>query len=173
MMPYSIELVLLDLKEKFKGLTFEFEIVKFGGEVAVFFIHADSEEDLCMNWTKVVEFIAGNFQVNTEQEFTVWNIYLFFLLENRISKSLQYQIENDTFSSRKIIICGQADKKAITDEHIRNVNLHIEQPGSKIQVADFRPLPKLDKILKNVSAKRRINNEIRESLDLLIKAVKK
>ena len=45
-------------------------------------------------------------QVTDISEFTRWNFYLFYVVsdKNRINRSLKYEIEHNTISSRKILV---------------------------------------------------------------------
>ena len=49
---------------------------------------------------------AMNWQMGNLDDFERWNFYLFYVVENKskIDRTLKYEIEHDTVSSRKIII---------------------------------------------------------------------
>ncbi|OFX56913.1 MAG: hypothetical protein A2046_01035 [Bacteroidetes bacterium GWA2_30_7] len=119
----SNETILDDLNQKFKNFIFNYKKIIFGGEIQIFFIKNNNEVELKDNWEKISEFIATNFQVNLNDEFSVWNIYLFFILKDNVNNEIKYQIENDTFSSRKIVIVGENNFDKIINEHIINNNL--------------------------------------------------
>ena len=116
-----------NLKEAFPNLIFEYDEIEYGGKVPVFYIHVKAEENaLSQNWTKITDFIAVHFQTTLIEEFAVWNIYLFFITKKVISKELRFKIENDTFSSRKIVIEEDMSNAEIISEHILNKDLPIE-----------------------------------------------
>lgn len=122
-----------ELNELFKGFSFDFRCVEFGGKLPIFFIKVQNVNEFKNGWERITEYIASNFQINLENEFETWNIYLFFLVDKVIDKGLKYRIENDTFSSRKIVIEKETDYTAILNEHVLNNNLIID---SKENVAE-------------------------------------
>src|ERR1044072_8817289 len=106
-MTYSIETFLEDLRQKFSDLSFDYKRVPFKGEIPCFFVYVSNEDLMKAKWMAVSQFIAGHFQSGLINEFSVWNIYLFFIIPETISDDLKYTVENDTFSSRKIVITPQ------------------------------------------------------------------
>lgn len=70
--------------------------------VHVFFFKVEEEADLKKYWERLTSYIAVNYQPQLPEEYDIWNIYLIFITPTKISKSLKYKIENDTFSCRKI-----------------------------------------------------------------------
>lgn len=81
--------------------------VNFMGEISVFSFLFETEDYLNDNWGKITSSIASYYQSvfeNEENEFERWNIYILFLVKNSVGIQLKYKIENDKFSSRKIII---------------------------------------------------------------------
>lgn len=126
-MTYLNDTFFIDLKDKFQDFIFEYDEIEYGGKLPVFYIHVKAEEDvLAQNWTKITDFIAINFQTSLNEGFAVWNIYLFFITKKLISKELRFKIENDTFSSRKIVIEEDMSNTEIINEHILNKDLPIE-----------------------------------------------
>src|SRR5690348_4867604 len=85
------------LKSKFSDILFEYREINFGGTIPAFFINIKDGENLRAQWKAVTEFIAINFQSSLKNEFSVWNVYLFFVTPDVISDELKYAIENDTF----------------------------------------------------------------------------
>ena len=80
--------------------------VQYIGTISVFSFFFESEADLNDKWESVTSSIAVNYQSEFEEdehEFERWNIYIFFLVEGSVSDQLKYKIENDKFSSRKIV----------------------------------------------------------------------
>jgi len=81
--------------------------VDFMGEISVFSFLFETEDYLNDNWNKITSSIASYYQSafeNEENEFERWNIYILFLVKNSVGIQLKYKIENDKFSSRKIVV---------------------------------------------------------------------
>lgn len=93
----------------------------------IFLISSDEITYLKDNWDDFSVFLATSFQSNLESEFSVWNMYIFYIVNFEVSKELKYKIENDTFSSRKIVIDKPMSFDQIINDHILN-NLNL---GSK------------------------------------------
>ena len=80
--------------------------VQFIGTISVFSFFFESEADLTDKWESITSSIAVNYQSEFEDEeleFERWNIYILFVVKGRVGSQLKYKIENDKFSSRKII----------------------------------------------------------------------
>ena len=80
--------------------------VQFIGTISVFSFFFESEAYLNDKWESITSSIAVNYQSefeDEEQEFERWNIYIFFVVKGSVDSQLKYKIENDKFSSRKII----------------------------------------------------------------------
>ena len=101
-------------------------------KISVFISIFDEQEFLDLAWKDISNTIASGFQVNLkgkENEFEKWNIYILYICKNDVEKGLKNRIENDKFSSRKIV---EDDlKQQLTDEiveklivkHITNTDL--------------------------------------------------
>ncbi len=161
-----------DLNELFEEFEFEFDSIKFGGEIPIFLIHSRNEESLNNKWQGISDFIAGNFQARLTDEYQVWNIYLFYILKNSISKDLKYRIENDTFSSRKIVIDFNIDKESMISDHIIN-NLIIPAEEEKLIDYDFEPNILISSLLSGrVLKKINITREAEKSFKELVQIIK-
>ncbi len=80
--------------------------IEFIGTVSVFSFIIESEDLLNRNWESITNTIASYYQSKFEEEekeFERWNIYIFFIIKEEVSTQLKYKIENDKFSSRKIV----------------------------------------------------------------------
>ena len=80
--------------------------VEFVGDVSVFAFMFDNESDLSDNWRKITSSVAAYYQSAFEDEkndFERWNIYILFIVRTPVGFQLKYKIENDKFSSRKIV----------------------------------------------------------------------
>ena len=124
-MNYSPEKCLEELKAEFPSFNFDFREENIGGIISLFFIESLDESELSKYWDDIVVFISTSYQVNLNDEFSIWNIYLIFLADINVSKELKYKIENDTFSSRKIVVDKNEEIEKIISDHILNDNMKI------------------------------------------------
>ena len=166
-MTYLTKELLYDLKQEFVEISFDYREVNFGGIIPAFFIYIKDDEILSNKWKAIVEFIAIHFQSSLKDEFSFWNIYLFFVLENEGKDELKYIIENDTFSSRKIIVAPKQDVDLIINDFIKNVDINTQVIVDPDEVP-FIPNPDIWKILNKIGPKKRITEEIRVGLDQII-----
>lgn len=74
--------------------------------INVFFLVA-TEKYIQDNWKTFSNIIAANFQnseyMSENKEFEKWNFYIIYVAKEKLSKELKNKIENDRFSSRKIV----------------------------------------------------------------------
>jgi hypothetical protein len=118
------------LHELFPDLTVKTRIVQYVGPIHAFFIKFPSSENLDNNWEPLSNAIAVYYQTQLNTEFEIWNLYLFCITDVDVDKSIKYKIENDTVSSRKILITNGGDIHddfidQIIIEHITNENLKL------------------------------------------------
>jgi hypothetical protein len=158
-MSYSGDMLVTELKEEFETADFHFENLTYAGVMPCFFISVKCESDLVNTWMKVSDTIAVNYQARLTDEFSIWNLYLFFLIENPVSNELKYQIENDTFSSRKIVIEGVFDLQKIIEEHILNSDIIID--STLISESNFTPNPIIYNQLENLEVKSKVTEALK------------
>lgn len=170
-MNYLTDELLSDMQNEFSDISFEYKEINFGGIIPSFFISLNNEETLRNHWKAISEFIAIHFQSSLRNEFSIWNIYLFFILKQEVKDDLKYIIENDTFSSRKIIIFSNQKIESIIQEHIKNDDTKIKLIVG-FEDTPFQPNSDLWKILNEISNKKKITDEIKESLNQIIDKVK-
>lgn len=170
-MSYLTEEILNDLKFEFPGILFDYKEVNLGSQIPVFFISVDNKINLENNWRAITEFIAINFQTTIDNGFGVWNIYLFFLVKSEIGNDLKYLIENDTFSSRKIVVFDNEDLESIISEHILNTDLVIH--SDKLTADTFNPNPTIWRVVNSIEPKRKKTIAHSQGLDQIIKEIKK
>lgn len=74
-----------------------------------------TEGELRETWRNYRNDFAIEFQTDDIDEFERWNFYLFYVVDNKnaIDRSLKYEIEHDTISSRKIVV----SKDELQDEN--------------------------------------------------------
>lgn len=157
--------------EVFNPISLEYKLTQISeGKIHSFFISAASSYDLGKEWRKISNFIAVNFQNQLENDFEIWNIYIFYKINFFIENSLKYQIENDIFSSRKIIIEDQISNEEIICEHIINSDLTIEINKLK---EEFRYNPTIWNILKDKVPKKKITEEDKKAFKEIVEYIKK
>ncbi len=84
----------------------------------VFSKEFDTEEELNKNWENINSTVAIEFQSKLENQVSIWNLYLIFLIHESISIESKYKIEKDKFSTRKVVIDNILD---VSDENIKNL----------------------------------------------------
>ena len=74
-----------------------------------------TEDELRETWRNYRNDFAVEFQTDDIDEFERWNFYFFYVVDNKnaIDRSLKYEIEHDTISSRKIVV----SKDELQDEN--------------------------------------------------------
>lgn len=74
------------------------------------------ENDLLKYWKKIIDNVAIYIQTDLEKIIELYNVYVIFFVEN-ITKELLYIIEQDKYSSRKIVINSKmpSDKEELID----------------------------------------------------------
>lgn len=148
---------------KYEAISFEL------GKAHAFFIEI---EDSFSNssWKEMRNFIAIEFQNTLLDEFERWNIYLFYIVKSSIRKDLKYKIENDTFSSRKIVIEEKYDHTEIIEEHILNCDITINEAKGEDIV--FTPNLILFDEVASVEVKSRVTNPLKEAHSRILRKLK-
>lgn len=176
-MSFSIDQFLASLNEKFVNFNISYQNLSYNGNMPVFFVRSPTEEDLADSWTKLVDAIAFDFQSQLTDEFQIWNIYVFFIhplvVANLVSfNSLKLQIENDTFSSRKIVV-EDDEQENIINEHIINSNVNFFPDRAAHPSAQLDSNPLLWSILEDRRLKKqRMTSEAGSAFDELVNKLK-
>jgi len=112
--------------------------VEFGGDISVFAFSFDNESELSDNWRKITSSVAAYYQStfdNEKNDFERWNIYILFLVQTPVDSQLKYRIENDKFSSRKIVhdeSTTQPDMEylqTLIDKYVVDTDITITEPA--------------------------------------------
>ncbi len=126
-------------------------------QLNIFFIEADIDF-INDEWNRFSKMVALNYQNSeymSDSDFDRWNFYIVYILKDSISKELKVQIENDKFSSRKIVE-DSYDKEFNHDEanrlivkHITNTDLKkIVDETEQVSISEYIPKnPELWKLL--------------------------
>ncbi|MGV3685106.1 MAG: ABC-three component system middle component 1 [Daejeonella sp.] len=147
----------------------------FGGKIHAFFLKFSEEGNLESNWRKISNAIAVYFQSKLKDEFGKWNTYIFYLSDSPVNRVLKYKIENDTFSSRKILVEKQMSISDIIMEHIVNDNLKL---ANHQIVGDESETFLPDSVIWNalngnkIRGKRSVNSTADEVLNTICSALK-
>lgn len=105
--------------EEYPEVKFDCSSRNFGsGELYAFFLKFKNESDLRGLWKVVSNTIAITFQTQLKDDFAKWNTYIFFSIDFEINRELKYTIENNKFSSRKIIVEEAIDPDDVIDKYI-------------------------------------------------------
>lgn len=159
---------------EFSPLRLDHKVEMVGtGVINSFFIKLPDEATLESKWRMISNFLAVNFQNEMEEEFQRWNLYVFYTLEAPISNRLKYLIENDTFSSRKIVVSDQETQESIIQQHISNSDLSGEV-GQLNRTGQHSPNELLWNTLngKTLKRKKRLSDATNEALDAIINSLK-
>jgi len=107
-------LKLLNSEEDISFLTAHFPAVEFSlfksddsvGFISCFVAKFSNAHDCEATWLDITSLIALDFQEQLENENAAWNIYLVLFCPEKLKKHSKYQIENDRFSLRKLVLDG-------------------------------------------------------------------
>ncbi len=107
------------LSKQFPRAAFSFYRSEPEDYISCFVCWLKDESDLLYLWKKVASVIAYEYQAQLENKFDAWNIYLVFITPASVAKNTKYEIENDKFSMRKMVI-SEADKSFDPETHLNN-----------------------------------------------------
>jgi hypothetical protein len=116
--------------------------------INIFFLEGNSDT-IDESWKRFSNMVAANYQ-NSEymgdSKFDKWNFYIIYISKGIVSKELKNKIENDKFSSRKII--EDAYNKDFNDEeanslivkHITNADLkEVVEATQEVSISAYVP----------------------------------
>ena len=112
-----------------------------------------SEEKLRKTWRNVRNFVASTYQNTDIDEFERWNFYIFYVVKdkNAIDRSLKYEIEHDTISSRKIIVSESEFSGDVRNLENKYIRFDLEKVVDDSRMATFKKDPKIKIILKGLN----------------------
>lgn len=166
------------VKQKFSSVIITNQVLTIGSEAKIylFFISFEKEAEIKTLWTTIRNFIAFEIQSTITDDFSKWNFYLFFRIKETLDKELKYKIENDTFSSRKIVVDFKSDMNQVIKDHIINSDLEIQKTEArKVTVANFEKNIILENALngKRIKGKRNKTEEVWDVLNEINLSLKK
>lgn len=172
----KIELEIFEeIKKSFELKYLTIGKVHFGGEVIVCVVKFNDEISFRNHWKEFNSYLTAKFIPTIKDDYSKWNFYVFYFSGSAVDKSLKYEIENNKFSSRKIVI---ENCELITDdkinyeisEHITNDNIQINVESK--QISTFKKNASLAKILDKLSLKKKNDDELQNALNLVEKTYK-
>lgn len=134
------------LKREFPQLKFSLLATTNGEPINCFLCRISSQETLEQTWSRVTSLIAAEFQTHLESDFEIWNIYLVFVCSFPVDRALQYRIENDRFSMRKIIL------QEPEDISIEQLALHLNNDVLGLDLRLFEKSPSVSTKNNNTSS---------------------
>lgn len=111
----------------------------FGDNIPIVFIQFNDLNDLEKYWKEFNSLITAEYLIRLETDFSKWNSYVFYLTESTVKKPLKYEIENNKFSTRKIVIesinqtVDDNTIKSILSEHIINDNIEFNVESKNVE----------------------------------------
>jgi hypothetical protein len=138
------------LRESFADAVITHWVNDFGVICHIFSIQIESETQLEKIWEPITNRIAIDFQAEFDDEYESWNVYVIFVADFEVSRDLKYKIENDKYSSRKIVmdeIQPSTDEDEI-DERILNRIFRFNIVTDEDETRDDT-LPDLSRIIDN------------------------
>ena len=77
-----------------------------GQEIVIAKTPVLTEKDLKDGWIDYRNQLIQEYQIEEKESFTRWNFYLFYVVndKNKINRSLKYEVEHNTISSRQIVV---------------------------------------------------------------------
>lgn len=170
-MSFLNDQLMANLHQEFDTLEFDYREIELGGVIPIFFVKVPNTDILTKKWKAISEFIAVYFQSKLTSEFSLWNLYLMFISESEVNIEIKYQIENDTFSSRKLVISPIREIDDILKEYVLNANLLI-QPTDKVTEVKLETNPIIWDQLGKISSKQKMTEDHIQSLEKIINQIK-
>ncbi|MES2560404.1 MAG: ABC-three component system middle component 1 [Bacteroidota bacterium] len=149
--------------------------LSFGGTMPIIFVRFSSLDALAKTWKDLNSFLAAEFMTSIKDEYARWNFYIFYLSKENVERQLKYEIENNKFSSRKIVIenassITEKEINLLISEHITNDNMQIGVENK--QSSKFKKNASLAKILDKLSLNKKNDDDLQDTLDSIEKIYK-
>ncbi|MBX9886931.1 MAG: hypothetical protein K2Y30_03235 [Flavobacteriaceae bacterium] len=168
--------VIEQLNEKYKNCEFHFRLTRLNVDISVFFVLSDSsalsEKSI---WESISKDIALKYQSKLESIYEKWNLYIIYISTDTAPKELKNKIENDKFSSRKIVEdtydkdFNDEEANRLIVQHITNSDLkEIVDLTKEVIISQYIPVNEsISKLLENQD---KVSGD-REAQSKLIKAI--
>ena len=172
----------VELEKRLSDLFHDIDIKLFNVEennwkISVFISAFLNQENLLKYWEEISAIIATGYQGNLKKQedfFEKWNLYVIYTCATPISKDLKSKIENNKFSSRKIVE-SNFDKEITTEEaerliikYITNTDLidivnntsdNIKNDYEPINKEIWKLIPNDNSLFRNADLQERIINQ--------------
>ena len=105
-----------------------------------------TEDELRENWIKYRDLLMEK-QVNEISDFMRWNFYLFYVVgdKTKINRSLKYEVEHNTISSRKIIVNETEYGGNVNSLISSYIQFEIQHRNEDAEAEPFMPKPEIKK----------------------------
>ncbi len=125
------------LTERFDSWEFSFFKTRESGQSLIAFCcQTDSISNFENDWFSISNFVAAEYISKLESSFEKWNAYLVYVCTENISKEIQYKIENNKFSTRKVVVNQQ--NRILNSGEIKNlINRIILSSNIRIDALEF------------------------------------
>ena len=124
--------IIIQIKKNFEIREVVVGNLIFGSNIPVILVQFKDLDNLEKHWKEFNNLVTAEYLIKLQDDFSKWNSYIFFLTEE-IPKPLKYEIENNKFSTRKIVI--ETKTPIINDEIINNIiSEHIVNDDIKFEV---------------------------------------
>lgn len=146
--------------------------ISFGGIIPIMFVRFSDLEALTKTWKDFNSYVAAEYMTLIKDEYSKWNFYVFYLSSEYVGKKLKYEIENNKFSSRKIVIEGnnlitETEINLLISEHITNDNLQVGIVNPKS--SNLKKNITISKILDKINLSKKNDDDLQNALDLIEK----
>ena len=130
------------LSNEFKRWRFSHFNQNKENNISVFCCQVQSTDDLKKEWQQINNYIATTFVFKNKNAFERWNTYLLFSCSEVTPPALHYEIENNKFALRKILIAGKSlDNYELVDflnQKILATNIEINQTSKyAVEIKDL------------------------------------
>jgi hypothetical protein len=164
-----------DLKQLFQLDDLIVGELSYGGIVPIIFVRFSSIDALAKTWKDFNSYVAAEYMTSIKDEYSKWNFYIFYLSMETLEKQLKYEIENNKFSSRKIVIenansITEKEINLLISKHITNDNMQIGVENK--QSSAFKKKASLAKILDKLSLNKKNDDDLEDALDSIEKIYK-
>lgn len=171
----KIEKFETDLRQLFQLEDLIVGELSFGGIVPIIFVRFSSIDALAKTWKDFNSYVAAEYMTLIKDEYSKWNFYIFYLSNKTVEKQLKYEIENNKFSSRKIVIenansITEKEINLLISKHITNDNMQIGVENKQSSV--FKKKASLAKILDKLSLNKKNDDDLEDALDSIEKIYK-
>lgn len=151
-----IEFDFVEVQSCFKNWKFSCFKATIGNQslqsITVFCCQTENLNLLKQEWKKINNVIAATYIVKNESSFERWNTYLLFICtdKDKVPQSTHYEIENNKFSMRKMVV---QEKTILNGEELENIlNQKILSSGIELikEVSEMPESPQLFEVTERL-----------------------